>query len=325
MSYTTNLEDLNGIESYYSKLSYLDWPSVFILPAWLKVWWQSFHPDADNYILSIKLDEKLIGIAPLMVKEKTAYFIGNVDVCDYLDFITSPGDEKEFFVALLDHLKNDGIERLDLRDVREDAAVLRYLAPLARERHYEIIETRENVTVAMELPDTFEGYFEKLDGKQRHEVKRKLRKLNEAGNVAYRFVDDRSGIPAVMDNFFKMFVESRSDKAHFLTGQMSNYFKMLADTLSEIGILKMGILELDGKPVAEIMCFDYHNTIYLYNSGYDPGYTSLSAGLLSKVFAIKDSIEKRRKCFDFLKGDETYKYHLGGKEIPLYRCQIAIN
>jgi CelD/BcsL family acetyltransferase involved in cellulose biosynthesis len=72
------------------------------------------------------------------------------------------------------------------------------------------------------------------------------------------------------------------------------------------------------------MCFEYNDCIYLYNSGYDPRYTSLSAGLLSKVLAIKDSIERGVKRFDFLKGAETYKYHLGGKEVPLYRCQIAV-
>ena len=72
------------------------------------------------------------------------------------------------------------------------------------------------------------------------------------------------------------------------------------------------------------MCFDYNGCIYLYNSGYDPQYVGLSAGLLSKVYAIQDSIEKGKKRFDFLKGAEPYKGHLGGKEVPLYRCQIAI-
>jgi CelD/BcsL family acetyltransferase involved in cellulose biosynthesis len=64
--------------------------------------------------------------------------------------------------------------------------------------------------------------------------------------------------------------------------------------------------------------------VSIYNSGYDPNYVSLSAGLLSKVLAIKGSIEKGKKKFDFLKGEEMYKHHLGGKEVPLFRCQIAI-
>jgi CelD/BcsL family acetyltransferase involved in cellulose biosynthesis len=127
-----------------------------------------------------------------------------------------------------------------------------------------------------------------------------------------------------MDTFFRMFVESRQDKADFMTEKMRSFFISLADAMTRIGLLKLGVLELDGRPLAEIMCFDYNGCIYLYNSGYDPRYTALSAGLLSKVLAIQHSIERGKKRFDFLKGKEVYKYHLGGREVPLLRCQITI-
>jgi CelD/BcsL family acetyltransferase involved in cellulose biosynthesis len=50
----------------------------------------------------------------------------------------------------------------------------------------------------------------------------------------------------------------------------------------------------------------------------------LSVGLLSKVLCIKDSIERGKKRFDFLKGREAYKYRLGGREVPIYNCQIVL-
>jgi CelD/BcsL family acetyltransferase involved in cellulose biosynthesis len=127
-----------------------------------------------------------------------------------------------------------------------------------------------------------------------------------------------------MDSFFRMFVESRQDKAAFLTGPREAFFRQMAASLAEAGLLRLGILELDGKPVAQIICFDYNNCIYLYNSGYEPQYVSLSVGLLSKVLAIKDSIERGKQKFDFLKGAEPYKYRLGGQEVPLYRCLITL-
>jgi len=76
--------------------------------------------------------------------------------------------------------------------------------------------------------------------------------------------------------------------------------------------------------VAMIVGFDYNDAMYLYNSAYDPQYNSLSVGLLCKVLCIKESIQEGKKRFDFLKGDETYKYQLGGRKVPLYRCQITI-
>ena len=87
-------------------------------------------------------------------------------------------------------------------------------------------------------------------------------------------------------------------------------------------IAKLSFLEIDGNPVAAVMCFDYQSTVYLYNNGYDRRYRSLSVGLLSKLLSIKDSIQSGKKTYDLLKGSEPYKYRLGGKPIPLYRCDI---
>ena len=140
--------------------------------------------------------------------------------------------------------------------------------------------------------------------------------------MEYRFVSHRAAIPETMELFFRMFTESRQDKAAFLTEKMKSFFVLLADTMAQKDLLKIGTLILNEQPIAEIMCFDFNRCIYLYNSGYDPNYTSLSAGLVCKILAIKAGIEQSYKRFDFLKGAETYKYHLGGKEVPLYRCQI---
>lgn len=325
MSYAVTEENLDSLSSYWTDPGLnLNWPSVFVILDWLKVWWQVFAPDAGLFVRAVRQNEKIIGIAPLMVQGKTALFIGNTDVCDYLDFVIVPGMEKDFLRALLDDLKKNGIEQLDLKHVRSDSTVLTNLAPLAQELGYAVDSIQEEISVEMDLPPTWDAYLASLSSKQRHEVRRKLRRLSEAGEIKYRFVVDSKDVPGAMDTFFKMFVESRQDKAEFLTLQMETFFRRLAEVMAETGLLRLGILELDGKPVAVIMCFDYNDCIYLYNSGYDPEYTGLSAGLLSKVMAIQDSIEKGRKKFDFLKGAETYKYHLGGKEVPLYRCRITL-
>ena len=72
------------------------------------------------------------------------------------------------------------------------------------------------------------------------------------------------------------------------------------------------------------MCFDYDSTVYLYNNGYDNQYRPLNVGLLSKVFAIQDSIQRGKNKFDFLKGTEVYKHRLGGQPVQLYRCQVKL-
>jgi len=176
----------------------------------------------------------------------------------------------------------------------------------------------------MDLPASFDEYIERLDTKQRHEVKRKMRKLAEAGRVEYRVIEDGAGIQRAMDAFLKMFTESRSDKADFLTSQKESFFRALAVAMGQAKLLRMGVLELDSLPTAMILYFDFKNGAYLYNSGYDPRYTDLSVGLMSKVLCIQECISRGNKKYDFLKGNETYKYHLGGKEVTLSNCQITL-
>ena len=130
--------------------------------------------------------------------------------------------------------------------------------------------------------------------------------------------------PKVLDIFFKLMRVSREDKAAFLTPQMESFFRALAQTMAEAKMLRFGVLEISAKPVAVVICFDYNDKVYLYNSGYDPEYGYISVGLLSKLLSIKDSIERGKKVYDFLKGPEEYKHRLAGREIPIYSCRITL-
>jgi CelD/BcsL family acetyltransferase involved in cellulose biosynthesis len=325
MSYAVSQDSLEGLNALWQDPGPgLNWPHIFVLPAWMSVWLKVFGEGQELFLRTVRQDEKIVGIAPLMLRAGVARFIGDIDVCDYQDFVTAPGYERDFCGALLDDLKKNNILELDLGHVRPDAAVMTTLAPLAEKRGCQVVSSQEAVSYEMDLPPTFDAYIESLSTKQRHEVRRKLRRIYETGETEFLTVTASAEVPGVMDVFFRMFVESRQDKADFLTERMRSFFRLLAGAMAEIGLLKLGVLSLDTRPVAQIMCFDYNNCIYLYNSGYDPAYTAESAGLLSKVLAIKDSIERGKSRFDFLKGAEAYKGYLGGREVPLYRCRITI-
>ncbi len=325
MKCTVAEESLANLSSYRADSKHnLNWVPIFVSPGWLQVWWKVFGSGAELFLHSVRQEEQIIGIAPLLIKGKTASIIGSTDVCDYFDFIVAPGRKSDFFTTLLDYLKEKGINRLDLNPVRHDSTVLTRLAGIAQERGCEVASTPEDVSLELDLPSTWDEYLAMLTTKQRHEVRRKLRRLSEVGQIEYRMVTDRAAARDSLDTFLKMFTGSRQDKAAFLTARRELFFRLLADTMAEAGMIRLGTLELDNKPTAMIMCFDYQDCVYLYNSGYDPEYNYLSVGLLSKILGIRDSIQSGRKKFDFLKGAEEYKYHLGGREVPLYRCRITI-
>jgi CelD/BcsL family acetyltransferase involved in cellulose biosynthesis len=325
MSYAVTEESLSNLSFYWTEAKYnLNWSSVFVSPGWLQAWWRAFGSGAELSLRAVWQGENIIGIAPLLVKEKTVAFVGSADVCDYLDFIVASGKERDFFNTLLDDLREKGTNHLDLNPVRPDSTVLTQLADIARNRGYEVLSTLEDVSLELDLPSTWDEYLAALTAKQRHEVRRKLRRLSEAGNVKHRCLKVGQEVVDYIETFLKLFSLSREDKARFMTPQMESFFRSLAKNMAEIGLLRFGTIEIDTQPVAMTMGFDYGDSHYLYNSAYDPQFNHLSVGLLCKVLCLKESVEKGKKKWDFLKGGEPYKYHLGGREVPLYRCQITI-
>ena len=325
MSCSITEESFSSLTSCYGDTrDQLVWDPLFVLPGWMQVWWREFDPGTQLQILAVRQDKKVLGIAPLQVKDNTASMIGSIDVTDYVDFVVSPGNEDTFFAALLDHLAEKGIARLDLGPLRPESTVLKHLVNVARGRGAAVSCELEDVSVEVSLSSTWEGYLAALSKKQRHEVRRKLHRLHEAGEVGYRTLSEGSSIRDAMNVFLKMFTESRNDKEAYLTSPREAFFRSIAATMAEWGLARIGVLDFNAQPVAMVLFFAYNSTIYLYNSGYDPDYRSLSVGLMSKVFCIRDSIEKGYATFDFLKGNEDYKSRLGGREVPLHRCQIAI-
>ena len=300
------------------------WSCLFVLPVWLKVWWKNFNRGAKLYLLSIHQEDQTIGIAPFQRKGNAVQFIGDENVCDHFDCIVAPENTAKFYRILINHLKQDGVEKLDLGLVRQDSSVFTKLLPVSEEAGCRISYEHSDTLFELELPDSWDAYLSILRGKERHEIRRKLRRLNEAGQVNSRLVEETSSVKKEMEIFLNLFRSNRSDKASFMKNQMVSYFMDLAHALAEVKILKLFFLEIDSKPVAASMCFDYQSTMFLYNNGYDRHYSSLSVGLLSKVLSIKESIQSGKKTYDFLKGTEIYKQRLGGKPVQLNRCLIKL-
>ena len=318
-------ETFESLSSYWlDRGKPLKWDCPFVLPPWLEAWWAAFGGGRKPSLVGVRRGEDLIGIAPLRVKGKEASFIGDPDVCDYQDFIIAPGRGPEFSHVLIRELRRQGIIHLDLGPLRVDSAVMTGLVPVTKEVGCDASLAREEVSYELALPATWEEYLGLLKGTERHEIRRKLRRLEESARIEFSTVDDPQKVRRAMDTFLRLFVASRADKAAFMTRRRARFFRSLAEGLAEAGVLKLSFLELDAKPVAAVMCFHDDSTVYLYNNGYDNRFRSLSVGFLSKVLSIREAIRQGKKRFDFLKGPETYKRRLGGKPVPLFRCRLRI-
>ena len=323
-SYSVTAESLQSLASLYKARQDLNWAHVFLLPGWLAAWWSHFGEDTQIHLLAIREDEVVIGIAPLRLVEGHALFLGDTDVCDYLDFIIQPGKEGVFFEVLFQHLRARGMEDLQLESLRPDSTVMQSFDGTCNIPGMSISCQIDDMSLPLDLPSAWEEYLDSLGPKQCREVRRKLRRIEEAGRLDYHVAADPDDLPQTLDLFLDLHRRSRPDKAAFMTPKMASFFRTLMWNMSEAGLVRFGLLNLNGVTVAAVIYFDYGDTTYLYNSGYDPGYSALSVGLVSKILCIRESILSGKKVFDFLKGDEVYKYRLGAKEIPIYGCHIDL-
>lgn len=301
----------------------LIWQSPFVLPPWLETWWQAFGSDYKPYLKIAWSGHGLVGFAPLKTFGNTVTFMGSVDICDYQDFVVQKDCAGRFFSLLLDEIVAGGFERLELRHVKPESAVMTSLVPAARARGFEAQIEQEAYSLEIVLPGSFDDYLSVLEKKQRHELRRKLRRLHDAGDSSFQFYGWDTPGPGLLEEFLSLFALNDA-KSGFMTPEMVQFFRLMVQRLGIERLLRFGCLRLDNREVAIVIVFDYNNTIYLYNSAYDPAFSHISPGLMSKALAIKEAIRINRECWDFLKGEEPYKRHLGGQRVGLYGVEIEI-
>lgn len=159
-------------------------------------------------------------------------------------------------------------------------------------------------------------FLHSLDGKQRHEIRRKERRFEEGLGPA-SVVEDA----ALFDAFVAMHRSSGGDKGRFMTDGMEAFF---ADLLAMPGTRLDGLVTESGTPVAAAFGFDDDGAYYLYNAAFDPDFRDASPGIVLLHRLIQRVEGEGRGRFDFLKGSEPYKRHLGAEPRSLYLVEGVV-
>ena len=298
--------------------------TVFVTPWWHKTWWDNFGEGNHPLILSVADDSELLGVAPLMIDGNgTLTFLGDKDLSDYFDFVVRRDSEDRFYPAVVERLSALEWTSLDLPSLPSGSPTLEYLPDLAAKKGWDVAIEEEETTPKAELPGTWDEFLLGLRKKDRHELRRKIRRLDrESENRQYAAANGDS-LDGSMREFFTLLKASREDKNEFLTPDRERFFLDMAHELASRDQFRLYFLEVDGEKVAACICFDYGGDFLLYNSGYEPGYSRLSVGLINKALSIRTAIEENRKVFNFLKGNERYKYNLGGRDEAVFHMSVT--
>lgn len=310
----------------------------FLRYEYLRAWWHyrggGEWPQAELYIITGRADSgELIGIAPLFLAEnkdgqKALMLLGSIEISDYLDLIVSPDRLDEFVAAVLSYLKSNEApdwQVLDWYNLMQASPTLTALEKAAEEQgagyHQEVYLPAPYVM----LPRTLDDYFSRLDKKYRHEFRRKMRNaVSFFLPVSWHEVQQEEQLDQAMRDFTDL-MRLEGHKDQFLTDEMAPQMNAIAHALFKSGMLRLAFLKVGNDLAAAYFNIDYNNRIWVYNSGLDRKFDKLSPGIVLAGYLLIDAIEKGRSIFDFMRGDEEYKYQFGAQDRFVMRVVVSQN
>lgn len=292
--------------------------SIFLTPEWLQV---ARAHSADEAV-TLAAGDPIYGIAALArAADGTIRFAGG-ELTDEQDVITAPEDARAAAAAIARWVAGAHPSRVLLEYVPRDTPTLDAFDAELGTAGYAVRRERLVTSPRITLPADFETYVQGLGKKERHELRRKLRRFEAAPGAGFRWADERER-PAVLDRFFALHRLSKGEKAAFMTADAEAFFRDIADALAPSGRLRLGVVSAHGEDAAVLFAFAYGDTLALYNAAYDPALGSLSLGIASHAFAVRDAIAQGFAVYDLLRGDEPYKYDLGASDRWLWRLEAT--
>ncbi len=292
---------------------------------WQSTWWDVYHPG--NLFVLIARDDtsRLIGIAPMFVdSEKTLCGIGCEDVTDYYDWIVDQECTKgviDCFAHWLNEYRNK-YANINICNFPAESPTLEFLSSALKIYGFDPQIEQIEVIPQFEVPADWDTYLSMLDKKHRHELRRKMRRANGAGEeIDWYIVGKEHDLEAETERFLSLMAASDPEKAEFLQDQKNMaFFKKLIPLTFEKGWLMLNFLTVGGTAASTYFNFDYNGEILVYNSGQDHSeFGQLSPGIFLLAENIRYAISNEYRVFNFLRGDEPYKYHMGGRDTAVMR------
>lgn len=253
-------------------------------------------------------DGKAVGIFPAEIKKHSLSLIGDERVTDLNDIILDPNYSEKIIEFLADYIIKEDLS-IDLYPLAEESVLVKLLPRIINEKKAE----KTAPFPVLRLPFSWDGYLNSLSSKKRHELRRKLAKVEGATVKQIKASD--------IDKLFELMEYSSREKKDFLIEEMKEFFRSFALYLESIGALRLRAAFYKKKIIGILFCFQMKDTVYAFNTGYNPDFSELSPGFISFVLDIRSAISEGLSYYNFLRGEERFKFDLGAQRIYTWRIK----
>ncbi|MCV0423915.1 MAG: GNAT family N-acetyltransferase [Roseibium sp.] len=338
------MDQLQAYKNVWCDVYQRDPESQFYLSWW---WLTDFlsRSDEDWVVLTAAPEEtsQPVAFLPLRVKlkrrKKSGIFVngfimaGNY-AADYTGLLCLPEFEDEAIPAFARHLKTMAwaflnLDYLRMSEKRKGLFLGEFPKKTFGFKSLPSVNKKDNVNNLIcpyvDLPDSFDAYLaEKLSANSRQKLRRLLRKV-DAGDD-YRITHaDADSIDRDIETLLKFWeAQWASRKGEYLKKILSNN-RILLRSGFELGHLYMPVLWKGDQPHGVLGSFlDHEKKAVLFMiSGRDPSFNEIPSGLLLHAHSIRHAIETGFRTYDFLRGNEPYKYSFGCQERAIERITVS--
>lgn len=298
--------DIEEIAAAWDDLATRCDASLFMRPGWLRAWLDAFGHRA-LAIYTVLRDGRLVALVPLL---RGRFGSLTSPTNDHTPLWAPLADDGAAAQALARAVLADGPSRLRLGILELDRLATRhFVATLERAGYRSVVHHREwspyiDTTVA---PDVFSKRY---TAKQRSSMRRRARRLADAGEVTFETCRGGDGLDDVLAEGIAIEAsgwKGRRGTAIACDPATLAFYRHVARWAGEHGWLLLAMLRVDGRMVAFSFGFDHHDVVYGLKLGYDERYAKLSPGLQLMHRIVDLALADRTRVVDLLGDNDPYK------------------
>lgn len=326
------ITDLAGIDAFED-----DWRDLavergnaFLTPEWFRCWWKHYGTGATPFVPVLRGEGGAVrGLLPLLLPESgrpRVCRLAGANLGDHFHPVSRVGDEVDVGAAAGEAL---AAASAPWSVVALDKAELdRPWVPALAEATG--VRTRSFVRAPAQLPlidlaqhQDWDGYLASRSSNLRQQVRRFERRLSKDHEVSLRRTENPAQLGADLETLFDLH-DRRWEARSSLSSETARAFHSdFAAAALERGWLRLWLLEVDGEAIAAWYGWRLGGRYAYYNSGFDPERAPLRPGLVLLAGVIRSALEEGADEFDFLLGDESYKFRFAERSRTVHNVTLA--
>ncbi|MEW6379717.1 MAG: GNAT family N-acetyltransferase [bacterium] len=306
--------------------------SIFLTWEWLFTWWVHYQQNRKLFLILFREKGELQGIAPLFHEEevrggirmRTLRFLGSDGpACsEFLDLIIAPGYDTEVYQRFGEFLKERSPlwDRIVLNPLSwGNSEIYRLYRMLNRSYSAELEEAFRCPYIR--LPSDWDQFLVRLSRNFRQQIRTSLRKFEQQTEMRYLSnAQDIFPVPLLVNTLRTLNGQRMERKGIDSTLKISSFHRFLLDVAEHLhrrGWLSCSLIQRDQQIAAIIFNFRYGKKVWYYQAGFLPEYAHFRPGTLLFAQTIREAIEAGFLEYDFLRGEEEYKYRWGSLNRPV--------